>query len=319
MNDQQFQEQLLLAEYPAPTGVWENVLSVLVEDADDALQQQQIILSSVTPPILFWNTIEQELDVWKEDEVLAATINQNTVTTPPLLWDSIEALLDADADKEFADTLNIAEIKAPATVWTYIENELHPQAKIIPISKRYTPFYRMAAAAAIIGFISWGVFQLLPKQSAQIAVTENKPEPEIVSTPTDTNTKVPEPVIAAIEEKQIAPQQENNLVAFYKPKQLRKKIVTDEVMQHDKPATKKTDFSETNYLLVLNDNGDLIRVSKKLSTMDCAQNGEIPLDAITALQAKDCDAQIKKLQQRMATSVMSGILDPGALTNSSDK
>jgi hypothetical protein len=90
-------------------------------------------------------------------------------------------------------------------------------------------------------------------------------------------------------------------------------------MQHDKPTKKKTDFSETNYLLVLNDNGDLIRVSKKLSTMDCAQNGDVPVDAITALQAKDCDAQIKKLQQRMATSVIGSILDPSTLTNSTDK
>ena len=319
MNDQQFQEQLLLAEYPAPTSVWENVLSVLEENADDALQQQQIILSSVTPPILVWNTIEQELDVWKEDEALASTIKQNTVTAPALLWDNIEALLDADEDKEFADSLNNTELKAPADAWTHIENELHPQAKIIPITKKYAPFYRMAAAAVIIGFVTWMGFQLLPKQSTQAALTENRPLPKNISTPSDTNTKLAEPAIAVTELKPIAPKEETNLTASYKPKQAKNRIATDVVMQHDKPTKKKTDFSETNYLMVLNDNGDLIRVSKKLSTMDCAQNGDVPVDAITALQAKDCDAQIKKLQQRMATSVMGSILDPSTLTISTDK
>lgn len=319
MNDQQFQEQLLLAELPAPTGVWERMLAVLDEDAEDAAHQTELNFSAVTPPASVWNSIEEELDEWKEDEVLAATINQNTVTASPLLWDNIEALLDADADKEFAATLNNTEVKAPADAWTHIENELHPQAKIIPITKRYATFYRMAAAAVMIGFVTWMGFQLLPKQSTQATLTENRPVPKNVSTPSDTNTKFPEPAIAVAELKPIAPKEESNLTALYKPKQAKNRIATDVVMQHDKPTKKKTDFSETNYLMVLNDNGDLIRVSKKLSTMDCAQNGDVPVDAITALQAKDCDAQIKKLQQRMATSVMGSILDPSTLTNSTDK
>ncbi len=318
MNDQQFQEQLLLAELPAPTGVWERMLAVLDEDAEDAAHQTELNFSAITPPASVWNSIEEELDEWKEDEVLAATINKNSVTAPALLWDSIEAFLDADEDKEFAATLNNTEVKAPADAWTHIENELHPQAKIIPISKRYTPFYRMAAAI-MVGFVTWGVFQLLPKKSTETALTQNKPVQENVSTPTDTNTKLTEPVIAVTELKPITPKEETNLTATYKPKQAKNRIATDVVMHHDKPTKKKTDFSETNYLMVLNDNGDLIRVSKKLSTMDCAQNGDVPVDAITALQAKDCDAQIKKLQQRMATSVMGSILDPSTLTNSTDK
>ncbi len=318
MNDQQFQEQLLLAELPAPTGVWERMLAVLDEDAEDAAHQTELNFSAITPPASVWNSIEEELDEWKEDEVLAATINKNSVTAPALLWDSIEAFLDADEDKEFAATLNNTEVKAPADAWTHIENELHPQAKIIPISKRYTPFYRMAAAI-MVGFVTWGVFQLLPKKSTETALTQNKPLQENISTPTDTNTKLTEPVIAVTELKPITPKEETNLTATYKPKQAKNRIATDVVMHHDKPTKKKTDFSETNYLLVLNDNGDLIRVSKKLSTMDCAQNGDVPVDAITALQAKDCDAQIKKLQQRMATSVMGSILDPSTLTNSTDK
>lgn len=318
MTDQQFQEQLVIAEHLAPTGVWKNVAAVLEEDAEDATQKRQLILASVSPPSFIWNNIELELEEAKHDEQLATSINQNKVTAPALLWENIEELLDADADKVLADTINSFEVQAPAYSWNFIENELHPPAKIISITKRYTPIYRMAAAAVVIGFVTWGVFQFLPKQATQAAYTQNTPTPKKVPTPPDTNLKPAEPFIAVIEPKSVTPSQANNLIALYKPKQV-KKIASDEVMQHDKPSTKKTDFSETNYLLVLNDNGDLIRVSKKLSSMDCAKNNELPVDAITALQAKDCDAQIKKLQQRMATSLMGSIVDPITLTNSTDK
>lgn len=319
MTDQQFQEQLLLAELPTPIGAWDKLFAVLEEDADDTTKQNELNYSSLKPPRSVWTAIEQELNVWKEDEVFAATINQNSITPPAPLWNSIESLLNAADDKELAATLNTAAVKAPVTAWANIEHGLHPQAKVVSITKRYLPFYKMAAAAAIIAFISWGVFQMMPKKTTQVAVTEMKPTQEKVSTPSDTNTTLTQPVIALTELKPNLPKQENNLVASYKPQQTRKRNATEEVMQHEKPTTKQTDFSETNYLLVLNDEGDLIRVSKKLSTMDCAQNGAVPVDAITALQGKDCDARIKKIQQKMATSIMGSILDPLALTNSTDK
>ncbi len=90
-------------------------------------------------------------------------------------------------------------------------------------------------------------------------------------------------------------------------------------MPHDQPSAISTDFSETNYLLVVDEKGDLIRVSKKLSTMDCVKNNEMPVDAVTALQVKDCENKIKKLQQKLATSVLGGVFDPNTLNADTEK
>ena len=321
MTDHQLQEQLLNAELTAPQGVWEQVLTVLDEDAEDAELEKKINNSLLAVSATAWNNIEETLNTIKEDEAIAASVNDTELTPPVFIWEKIEYSLNETDDTAIADKLIKAEVQAPADMWPKIEEQLQAAAKVIPITKRYAPLYRMAAAAVILGLIAWGAFQLIPKQQATTASNEPKAIPkENTPPPTDTNTAVQKPSVVVNEPEQTESKRNDLIAPVHKRRTIAKTISPDELAHNSaRPAAKSSDFAETNYLLVLDEKGELIRVSKKLSAMDCAKNNDVPVDAITALQAKDCEDKIKKLQQRMATSVPGIILDPGTLTNTTEK
>lgn len=321
MTDHQLQEQLLNAELTAPQGAWEQVLTVLDEDAENAELQKKINTSVLSAPADAWNYIEEELNTAKEDEAIAASVNDTELTPPVFVWEKIEASLNEVTDKEFATKIIKAEIEAPADVWQGIEEQLQPAAKVIPITKRYAPLYRIAAVAVVVGFIVWGAFQFMQKPSSTTASAEPKQTPEENTVPpADTNTTVQEPAVA-VNEPKLDENKTNNIITPARERRRTEKANSSDALAHNnaRPAAQSSDFTETNYLLVLDEKGDLIRVSKKLSTMDCVKNSDVPVDAITALQAKDCEDKIKKLQQRMSTSVLGIILDPGTLTYATEK
>jgi hypothetical protein len=319
MTEHQLQEQLLKAAIAAPLSVWERLNTVLDEDANDASIEHKLTAAALPPPTDAWLHIEKELNWQQQDETIAASLNEQEIQAPAFIWQNVEASLYETNEKALADTLANAELDAPAAAWTNIEEALHPQAKVVPINKGFGNFFRYAAAAAIVGLIAWGAFQLMKQPAELVATADTKPG---VETPVITNDKgtKPQPQVRDSESTTIETSLNENLIAYQSPKkQSFRKKMSDEVMAHDKPVASSAEFSETNYLLVLDDKGDLIRISKKLSTMDCIKNSDMPVDAVAALQVKDCENKIKKLQQMMATSVLGSVLDPNALNTVTEK
>ncbi|MBS4065538.1 MAG: hypothetical protein KGZ74_13340 [Chitinophagaceae bacterium] len=320
MTDHQLQEQLLKAEILAPSSVWEQINHVLDEDAGDVSFQSKLQASTVAVPENVWISIEQELNWQQQDETIAVSLTAQEMQPPAFIWENLETSLNESTEQLLAEKLLRAEEEAPVAVWPSIEETLHPTAKVIPIGKRISPVFRYAAAAVVIGLIAWGAFLLLNPSSQDIAVVPSSPTVETPVTTNDSNTQ-PSTATASVEPAKTKADTNSSLIAFNPPK---KRIIplkqTEEAMSHDNnPTIASTEFAETNYLLVVDDKGDLIRVSKKLSTMDCVKNSDIPVDAVTALQVKDCENKIKKLQQRMATSVLGGVLDPSTLNNDTEK
>jgi hypothetical protein len=319
MTDHQLQEQLLKAEIPAPAGVWEQINHVLDEDAGDVSFQSKLHSSTVTVPENVWIAIEQELNWQQQDETIAVSLTAQELQPPAFIWENLETSLNQSTEQLLAEKLLRAEAEAPVAVWPSIEKTLHSKAKVIPIGKRISSVFRYAAAAVVIGLIAWGAFLFLNPSSQDIAVIPSTPTVETPVPLNDTNTKPS--ATASIEPATTKADANSSLIAYNPPK---KRITplkqTEEAMSHDNnPTIASTEFAETNYLLVVDDKGDLIRVSKKLSTMDCVKNSDMPVDAVTALQVKDCENKIKKLQQRMATSVLGGVLDPSTLNNDTEK
>ena len=307
MNDQQIQQLLTSASLPAPQSVWTTINTILDEDAEDTGLQTKLHTSELEAPAFAWNEIETELDAFAEEKVIVQTLDASQITPPAFLWEKIETALITNEDVAVAAKLTTAEVQAPAKSWELIEQQLYPKAKVIPIAKRFAPVYKLAAAAVIVGLLVWGAFQLVSNINEQelIALEEPKQQPP---TPTaDSNTQ--QTVTADVSDETIIPDVAKNQTISN----------NNSALAHEKPVVKKTKFAETNYLLVLNDKGELVRVSKKLSTMDCAKTGEIPVDAVTALQAKDCENKIKRLQERMATSIMGTVLDPASISTSAEK
>jgi hypothetical protein len=312
MNEELIKQKLQSASIPAPAEVWEGLFVWLQEKDEDGFLKTKLENAATVPLADNWLAIENELDQQKEDERIVQMIHLAEIPSP-LSWENLEAKLLIEQDTQFAEIINRAEVTAPPSIWSNIEQNLPQQAKIIPIGKIYKVWIRMAAAAIIVGFISWGAFQLFTNRSeVNENVATNVPQNNIQNkTATDTNEQVKNLVNTPTADQIAHVESISNSVTNERTVRTN----TNQLVTKENPITKSTAFTETNYLLVLDENGELIRVSKKLSTMDCVKNNEGSIDAVTALQLKDCDEKIKKLQQQMATAV-SGILpDPGLFTN----
>jgi hypothetical protein len=190
--------------------------------------------------------------------------------------------------------------------------------------------YRIAAAAMITGVLAWGAYRLLKNdEPAASSVTVEQPALPIQKPGT------------AIADVQTEPQQQTTTVATVSRTSIRKRMkaelkLNDAVVyanavsynnihhNNQKSVAEKSGFSESEYLVVLNENGELVRVSKKIINMKCANNtGTLPVDATAALQTRDCNEQIKRWQQQMAMSATlsasAGYIDLNEIINTTDE
>lgn len=320
MYDEQFQQKLLAAAVPAPAGVWDEIAVWLDEVAADKPYKTKLNDVEIFPADKHWNWIEQELNEQKEDAVLASLLRRAEITPPSLEWEQLETRLVEAENEVWANQLQQAAVTPPVTAWMQIEEQLPQQGKVISIQKSNRQWYLLAAAAVITGLIAWGAFQLFSNRSISDPVALNTPTvatPDQKKTSKEATVEAPAPIADVSTSQPLAAKQTVATVA--KRKNRFKSVSNDQWAAHEAPVAKTSSFTETNYLLVLDEKGDLIRVSKKLSTMDCAKNTEVPVDAVTALQLKDCEDKIKRLQQRMATAISGIIPDPGILSATTEK
>jgi hypothetical protein len=338
MNDSNLQQLLLQTEVTPPEMVWEKVAVDLDElEADKPLQQELLQLEEEAPSFI-WEQLQPALD----DLSIQKKINSVEETVPANAWEQIEQQLNIEQnDAYIAATLQSTEVTPPATAWSFIEQSLEESgAKVISINRNSPKrFYRMAAAAAITGVLAWGAYRLLNNNSTTstppISIAANPVEEKpATTTPVtispDTNVTIAEePAVATTSRTQIKERIKQKLAS---PDALAYVETPDHSLEnnvayqgiHHKQAetTKETNgFSESKYFMVLNDNGELVRVSKKISNLKCA--GTTTVDAATALQSKDCNEQIKVWREKMAMaaaiSASAGDIDLNALINSTDQ
>jgi hypothetical protein len=334
MNDSNLQQLLLQTEVTPPEMVWEKIAVDLDElEADKPLQQQLLQLEEEAPSFI-WEQLQPALD----DLSIQKKINSVEETVPATAWEQIEQQLNIEQnDAYIAATLQSTEVAPPATAWSFIEGSLEEsEAKVISINRNSPKrFYRMAAAAAVIGILAWGGYRLLNNNStteassiAAVEPTVKTTEPAVTPQP-DTNTAATEPVTEAtssrvqikerIKQKLASP---DALAYVETPDHSLENNVAYQGIHHKQAeATKETSgFSESQYFMVLNDNGELVRVSKKISNLKCAGT---TTNAATALQSKDCNEQIKVWREKMAMaaaiSASAGDIDLNALINSTDQ
>lgn len=315
MNDNHLQQVLLQAAVPPPEQVWEKMSIELEERKADLPLQQKLLVAETDVPALNWDEIAQRLN----DAGYAEKLTNAESAAPVIAWNQISQRLTDEIDEAVAAKLISATENPPASVWPAIEQQLSEKttAKIIPFRKKYAAAFRFAAAAVITGILAWGAYRLLnTKESAgEIAVVaqpaetkENKKSPvaeiskeapvEVVPVTSSSRSVVKK----RIKEELSA----NNTIAYQEPVNHGSEMaIALRNNQHkaQKPSSQTNDFSESQYLVVLNKDGELIRVSKKLGNLACAKtDAEIPVDAAAAIQSKNCNEQIRQWQERIATS-----------------
>jgi RNase P/RNase MRP subunit p29 len=333
-TDDLLKQSLLSAELTPPDDLWQKMTERFDEETADYSIAAKINQTEIEAPSFIWDAISNELD----HELIANKLNEASVAPPFTAWGQIEFALDEEADENIKKKLLNTEAEAPADAWNYIEKQITAGqgAKVIPFARRIAPVYKLAAAAMVTGVLAWGAYQLFSANENTVtpAIVQNTPEVKV-----EQNTIVPLPVqqpeqapaVATVKtnskqekvkqnkpaaRKQTLPvaANDNNSIAIAEPVNHNSETILPhrDVVHHKKNTSLFTGsvVPENQYMLVLNDNGDLIRVSKKIATMKCANgSGDIPVDAVAALQTRDCDDQIKRWQQKIA---MSTLVSPSA-------
>jgi hypothetical protein len=331
MNDSNLQQLLLQTEVTPPEMVWEKITLTLDEQQADQPLQQKILQFEEEVPALVWNNLEADLN----DLSLQKKIESLEEVVPPMAWEQIAFALDVEQnDQAIAATLHALEVAPPSSAWNTIEAGLDEQrAKVIPMKGNATRIFRLAAAAAITGILAWGGYRLInsesPEQTTTIAAAEASVTPDVVlpvPVPQDSITEEEVPQDATPTRVQIKQRIKQNLklndavANIETPDHSLENYVPYQGIHHQKQlAPQSTNgFSESEYYMLLNDDGELVRVSKKITDLKCvAVSGS---NNATPQELKDCNDQLKRWREKMAMaaafSASAGDIDLNQLSNS---
>lgn len=341
MNDSNLQQTLLNAAVNPPENVWEKIAVELDEQKADEPLRTQLLNMEAAAPADAWLQIEPALD----DLALQQKILGVEETAPSPVWDAIDAELAADAfDTKVAGLMQQTEVTPPPSNWNAIEQQLQETtpANVISINKNNTRVIRIAIAAAVTGVLAWGGYRLLNNENTETesaslaAVTTTPAQQSTATTPArnDSNTISADETAdtevvrrAAIKERIKQKSSLNDAVAYVEtPDHNLQNTVAYQGIHHKAADanTNTTGFAENQYYVILNENGELVRVSKKINNLKCAvSNGSTQVDATTALQSKECNEQIKKWREKMAfaaaISASAGDIDLNELVNSTEQ
>jgi hypothetical protein len=244
----------------------------------------------------------------------------NYVVAPPAgVWEKItEALDESELTHEFPSKLYAAEIMPPVSAWNKIASSLEAeQQSAIPERRRIFPFLKYAAAAAIIGFLAWGGIFLLNSKpekkdmakqelkstgnnlSAPVADQTGNILKEIISSPDNANLSEEARNDAALEASK-ATFAKLDISQKRKTKEIASEYYFDSspvsgnipaLLQHE-----EIDLCNlsSRYITLITPEGNIIRMSKKLTDMVCCVSGED--------ENNECRDQIKKWREKIVCS-----------------
>jgi len=340
-----FEEKLYGLEVNPPQMVWEKISTTLDDLSFENSFKNKLVEIHAEPPATAWNQIKKNLDEFEQENLIADKLNQFNETPPALIWNKINAELDNEfLTEKFAKHLNVLEVTPPESNWQSIVSELDNKVPVVPLTKKYSRIIKYAAVAAILGFIAWGGIQLLntgTNKPEEVAATKIETAP-VINTPqtqnteaktSDNNSKVPtqdekintsKEQLATLNKREIKTKSgslaaNKNLIAslntFQNNHSGTEEIVADlNNLQQNKRvpiATNNADTTAPRYLVYLNEEGSLMKVSKKLADMECiyTRDGDVTQDALATLNKQICTDLVKTWQAKLAKAPFSSF-DP---------
>jgi len=279
---EELKRKLYNYEVDPPELVWSRIVTALDQEINAEFPEKLYDIE-VTPPLNAWSKIEKGLEEGSKEQYAAKLYNIE-VTPPPGIWNKISTLLNEEKGS----------------------SKTHSKGKIIP-------FVRYAAAACIIGLLAFAAFRLLNQKTGKgpVAVKEVLPTkdsvlnqtPQLVM-PLDNNLPK-EPALARVETKSRRknlpePATYMTQVAATFPKAPGSRSVSDfrqASLTGDIPGNCSQISDADPYLMFMNPDGYLIRISKKLAeTLGCVYTDG------NSDQYNRCQDQIRKWRDKIAQS-----------------
>jgi hypothetical protein len=233
------------------------------------------------------------------------------------VWDKIVNSLDPALSA--AQKLTALEVDPPVGTWNKIKITLDAELEAaIPERRRLSPLLKYAAAAAMLGFIAWAGISLINNKKTPDTVAKQNtpvlPENKLPVPPTPVTTEVPQKIdvtpeeIAAtnIEEARNDAALEASKKTFAKlDVRTNSKIKEAANFYFATGTSRKIDIGTDNqdliptytkdpdrYIVLMTPDGNIIRMSKKLSNMICCVSGEE--------EDKECKDQMKRWREKIA-------------------
>jgi hypothetical protein len=248
------------------------------------------------------------------------------VIPPADAWEKIAAALDeGTAGYQFPDKLYNMEVMPPAAAWSAISASLpSADAAVVPMRKRTSSFLRYAAAAVFIGIAAFGIIKWTNSGNTESAGTAQVNPAAGSGTPGENNT--PAEKIAGTQpttgdsKQPLAPVAPGNRTRNSSGHAVPANYSYDEPVQNklSNPVYAYEDHlpdMANRYIMLMTPDGNFIRMSKKWEDLVCCVSGEE--------QDEDCKMQLKKWQEKIATSSLAtssgNVLDILSLVNSLDE
>ncbi|HSU27071.1 MAG TPA: hypothetical protein VLJ68_01740 [Chitinophagaceae bacterium] len=249
------------------------------------------------------------------------------VQPPAKAWEAIAAALDESLlNNEFPSTLYNLETAPPGSTWEKISSALDGEMAEQPVEKRQRkiiPFIRYAAAAAVVGILLFAGIKIsrntgskdqtgtTPLTKTEAPVKENNGNPDKITTAPPVSITTPVMKIrdntnaVAANNKNRNKNKDLFIGASNPVKELEPRTTKRE--RHETGITAAVALHETSasqmgrYITLMTSDGNIIRMSNKLSDMVCCVSGED--------QDNDCKFQLKKWRAKIASST--AIASPG--------
>jgi hypothetical protein len=224
---------------------------------------------------------------------------------PEKVWDKIAAALDeSHIDDEFPSTIYNAETIPPTKAWDKIASSLEAeQPGVVPMARKSFPLFRYAAAAAIIGLVTFGVIKWVggnnDKSVEGFAVaTDTTRSENKTDLPNEKNTaEVNREKENVITKDNITDIATTELVKAAPIKKAKNKYSIPDNIDADEPIYAYNDHTPNladRYIMLMTPGGDIIRMSKKWGHLVCCVSGQE--------QDENCKDQLKKWQEKIASS-----------------
>jgi hypothetical protein len=336
-------------EVTPPDTSWEYIAHSLDEQSIQKNISEKLYPYEIAPPATAWSNIVNAIDLELSETKFRNKALSLEVQPPSFAWNKIAEELDAQPLNNFSKRIYEYQVDPPVNSWKKIITVLDEEqtaAPVIPINKNYSRIYRIAAAAAIIGIITWAGFSLFsntkdnnennsianenPKTVAPAApVTETKEDivsdaikTEITSSITAANNPVARVTPANnYSKKRLGITSKNPVGQTYDLAASEIHSGSDDITIADAESlhTKKKSVTgntenttEARYLVYLTEQGDIVKLSKKLVDLKCiyTKEGNVNQDALSKLDASQCIDQVKYWQEKMANSSLQSSSNP---------
>lgn len=267
-------------EITPPAGAWQAIAKELEQWDEYKKFSKNINGISVNPPANLWNNIVIKLDETEQEQTIANSLYNLQVEAPPIVWENINKELDDQTALEIIEKkLSNIQVAPPASVWHQIERELKSknanQPLVVPISHGWLKY---AAAACIIGILSISAFFIFSdndNNNSDYTAGANSKKEDKLSIPNINHTK-------DVAQK---PNTTN-------PKTKVLESIRTQLGNAYSISMEKNAELQNRYIILMTQDGNIVRMSKKVSNMaDCI-----------AGEDNSCDSQITKWQKEMASS-----------------